>query len=665
MSTCLAAGGASGNGGELMQFPAEPTLGIVLGIVCLGVRAGLKWLVSRKPGPEVKRPFFGAPQAAVLSQVFGLFFAFNTPTAVLFFIFRSQPGYNSQEFACFLQNGSQLGPGSYITIIIVAWLLYILSMMNRRVAVRHEVVRRFSELGYLRGGRTDAVTIDVDVPQPSSTPAASAAAGRPRIAFVPTHAGCWVYPFVKAFADSCGGDFDVVCFDNYGHPKLCDLKDDQWLRCNLALEDSDGLFAEKTGRATLKVVLTDYFTLDVPSNSIDVVVIPTGASMMVLALDCKTDEEKEERLSQLLTEVNRVLRPGGRLLSSSLFISYKLWDKAVARSGLAVPVQPDEVEPDYVKYLPFVLRKIFKAMRPDPADPEGHGTGRKGWLPKAVWWTALPARLHLAVGTSSTTAASVVAVKGEDFIPSPSPSNAAADETIPTNKPIVFQSSVADAEEQDFFPPGRQFRLAEALTAFNTLCWVALVLVAWRFMADMQVPTIMPYSRQVSAFVMEVVLLMPPVIIFNADALREAGKTKGLVVPAAVLRNKVLRSWATQRVYFLGVVLFSLLLWAPYLVLDYCLIVYGGKTQEEAQQYNFAIAIAISLFFILGGKRVGAYLARRSRTAVAEEEAAEAEDIKRESQVSYELGGGRGGGGGTKGTAAAVANPIVAVPPRL
>jgi len=517
-----------------------------------------------------------------------------------------------------MQNGDQIGPGSYITIIVVAWLLLIVSLMNRRVTVRHDVARRFNEMGYLT----------------------SAPGRRSRIAFLPSHSGCWIMPFVKHFVqNSAEGSADVVCIDNYGDVKFCDLKDDQWLRLNVAIEEKESGLAP--GAVTLKVFLTDYFTLDLPSNSVDVVVIPTGAGLPILQLACKTEEEKESRLTQILSEVNRVLRPGGRLISTSLTFNSALWEKAVARSGLAVPVQPEEPVPTYLQYLPFVLRRIAKAMRPDPADQNGHGTGRKGWIPTSVWWTVLPARLHMAVGTYSGAAHTPAQIPSNsiDVIPLPSGSVSNTDPDVPTNPPIFYKSSLSDAEELDFFPPGRQFRVAELLTAFNTLCWVAVVVTLWFYMQELQVPSIMPYGRQVSAFVMEIVLLLPPLIIFNFDARREVAKTKGLVIPYAVLRNKVLRTWASQRFYFLTVVLVSLIFWVPYLILDYCLIEYGHKTQEQVQTYNFIISVAISLFFIFGGKRAATYFMQRLKKSKEAEAEAEAEDMQRESvATSVELG---------------------------
>jgi len=245
--------------------------------------------------------------------------------------------------------------------------------------------------------------------------------------------------------------------------------------------------------------------------------------------------------------------------------------------------------------------------------------------------------VHWAAGSGET----VAGTKG-DVIPSPHKekgnSEKSEEEEIPTNAPIIFQgSTLADAEETSYFPPGLQFRLVEALVVFNVLCWAVLVLLLYYNLVALQVPSIMPYSRQVASFVMEVVLLTPPLIIFNADALREAAKTNGLVVPFAVLRNKILRTFGMQRLYFLGVVFFSLLFWIPYLIFDYCLIVYGGKSQDDAQKYNFIIALAISLFFILGGRRVAAWMTQRITAKKEADEQAEKEDVIRESSRASEI----------------------------
>jgi len=633
--TCLAH-----YGNKLMAVPATPMLSACLVVVSFFARATIQWVELQKPGPGVTEPLFGLVASKIIGKAFGFFMALNIAPAVLYFTFANlNSSYRSQEFACFLQGGSNLGPGEIVTIIMVFYLiLMVYAGTTMRNKTRLLMANRFSEAGYL----APAKLVNEEAP-PSSR--------QPRILFLNANSGCWVVPFLKKFHEKVGTDreIDLVCIDNYGHPKFSDQRDDQWLRCNLKLEIEK--FKMNADLIKLKVFTTDYWTLDLPSNSVDVVVLPTGASLNILRLDCKNPEEQEARLANMLAEVNRVLRPGGQLLSSSMTFLCALWDKAVARSGLEVPVQPEEETPAYVSYLPPLLKKIRSAMTPDPGNAEAHGTGRRGWLPKTVNWTLIPARLHLAIGTNETQRLHIAAPTSSDTANIeqqqatnqerisdviPRPSVITEDGPLPTNDPIIYQNSLSDREERDYFPPGQAFRVADLLTCFNLATYIGFVITAWFYIEEMQVPKILPYGKQVSAFLMSLIQLLPTLLVFNTIELREAAKTKGLLIPPVVLRNKVFRLWSNHRLYFILLALFVLITWAPYVMLDYCLIKYANKTPAETQEYNVYISLAIGLFFMLGGKRFMKWLLTKLQKEKEEEDKAEAEDLQRETLISIE-----------------------------
>ena len=564
---------------------------------------------------------------------------------VVFFCFRfinGGKGYRQEDFACYLQSGKNFGPGSYLTIISLAYILILLSRMNQRLITRFEMAKIWSDLGFLK-------------PVTSNGRQKETKKRQRRIGFIQTGAGAWVLPFVRHFEENAGGDegnkCEVVCFDNYGHPKLCDYMDDQWLRLNLSLDGTLG------SAGALKVFKTDFMTLDIPSHSLDVVVMPTGANLNIFRADktIKTEEEREARLAQILSEIHRVLRPRGLLLSSTLFFSCPLWERAVARAGFSVPVQPEAPLPRWAALLPKRLRS---SLLPDPSDEDGHGTGRKGWLPKRVFWAVLPARMHVAVATGgpplprSASEVGAAGGGGSDVIPD-AVAAAAFEEVVdkegleegaegeeqeepelPTHGPIVYTSSLADREELDFFPPGLQFRVAEGLILVNVLSWLGLVFFVWLDLREMQVPAFLPFTRQVCSFFIDIVAFLPMVIYVNAEELRDRAKTRGMLVPVTVLRNAVVRKWLSQRFTFLLSALFILVTWAPYLALDSLLIKVLGKSASEARQVDWAVSLVIALFFIVGGPGIGSWLMRHFKEQQEKEDRAEQEDLARESVVS-------------------------------
>jgi hypothetical protein len=204
------------------------------------------------------------------------------------------------------------------------------------------------------------------------------------------------------------------------------------------------------------------------------------------------------------------------------------------------------------------------------------------------------------------------------------------------NEPIVFQNSLAERELRDMFPPGKQFRLIEALVLFNWGTWVMLVSTCHLYIARLHIPIILPYGKQVSALLVSACQLIPTVLMLNADGLYEVGRTGGRLVPFIVLRNKVLRRWIKQRFYFMLVLGFTVLLWAPYCLLDYLLVKYDNKTPFEAQDYNIYIGLAIGLFFMLGGKHLLLWLMNKMHRDQASEDAAEAQDLRHESIISID-----------------------------
>lgn len=645
-----------------MQFPADPMLGICFGFICLVYRLWISYIMSMKPDPEkVKAPFFGIISGKFLKWIFGVIFMGNVPIALLFFVLRDIPNnLNALEIACFFQDGKFISVGSYISIVFLVYLMLVIQYTNRRVKTRFELADRLNGMNCLLPAPTPKA-IDNSVPSNPN-----------RIAFLQSSSGCWVYPFVKHFqenaqraASGSPSTCDIICIDNYGDVKTNDYSDDSWLRLNLALDHNGDTL--KLG--SLKVVITDYFTLDLPSDSVDVFIVPTGSSLQIMRF-CKTPQEQHERLSAILNEIHRVLRPGGVIASSSLIFStsLKLWDDAVASTPFECPAQPEAEPPAWAQYLP---QRLKFALFGDPTERDGqHGMGRQGWTDRWLYWTVVPAKVHVARKASSSI---LPATSNSDTIPPPSNTL----NTISTSPPFTHTITLADKEEMYYFPPGNQFRIVEMLIAFNILSWMCLVWAAVSWTRLMQVPSILPYGRQVLSFVITAIGLLPMLMYFNAEELREVAKTKGIPIPYLVLRNRVLRKFGAQRLSFLLLLAFVLVLWLPYFALDFYLLDVKGLDLAEVQTYNTYIGVGIGIFFACGGGRLMKFVGRRLQAMQLAQDKAEADDMRTEVMISVDTGKGKDSESGSvalveegesrfREVDASVSNPIVATArPRL
>ena len=614
-------------------------------MIFLVLRIYLNWQLSQKADKSLTKPEYGLVNGRFLVSLTGIFICLNAPVFLLFVFFRDvEPnamfGFtaedlhdNAREYACYLQDGSNLLPGDYFTIFTILGVLLVVFNRSKLVGARVDFAERCFRLGYLmppvarekRSGKSPRVV---------------------RIAFAQAAAGAWIPPLAKLCveaatsaavppdAENNGGQqpphVEVIALDNYG-AAYCDQRDDQWLRLNLALDPH----FDTCGRATLKVVKTDYFCLDLPSNSVDVFVVPIGAHMHAVTSFKGSKKQKQLFLEGILREALRVLRPGGHLLSSSAKVLGKQqeqWEEACEAVGFASVKQP---EPDVASWIQCLPERLKLAFLPNPL---GVGAGKRGWVAEPVYWNVFPAFIHVARKPLPD-----AAIAGADFIPPPdgqseAEGDAEEDVEIPTAAPMTTVDksslSLAEREERDAFPPGRQFRLTEALVALNVLQWLTLVTLVWFEMKFLQVMAFLPFNKQVCSFFISITTATPIVVYINAEELREQAKTNGLLVPQAVLRNKIMRRWGLHRVNFFAMFAGLVLIWLPYFALDAFLIKYQGKSVDEVGDINVAVDVCIAVFFSLGIHKAAKWYWHVIQTSQERFDEEEQADMDRETTVA-------------------------------
>lgn len=606
VQTCLDAFGLNGKGGALNEWPAGPVLSLVISVVFLAIRGRLSYLLSLVPDEsKIKEPFYGLTMGSFWRQLCGVFICLNLPSLLLFKIFRDLPAVletpflksNALEFACFNQNGDELGPGDYISILNVLLLLAVLLNTNRRVKTRWTMVDRLGSAGLLAPPPCC----------PASSTSTSTSTHTRRIALLPIGSGVWVTPFVKRFCEDAAQqasgpkvECDCVCLDNFGAP-TSDFLDDSWLRLNLKLDEGGYVPAH----TTLKVYAAapDFSSLPLPDDCIDIFVLPTGTHLPAVAALRGREEEQQALLDAVLREIARCLRPGGRVVSSTMKNvgnQQEQWEKACTAAGLEFGSFPEPEIPQWVGYLPMRLRLLFLP------DARGVGTGKHGWLPDHVYWSIFPAYMHSASKPLSSSSTLGTA----DVIPP------LVDVPLPTPPPLLHDAgnrSVSDREDRDWFPPGAQFRLVEGLVLLRLWVWLASIVLVWVYLPHFQVLDFLPYDKQLISFLMSLIGISPILLYFHAEELREAAKSKGLDVSPSVLRAKVWQKVAEQRFTTLLMICFIAITWLPYFTLDCILIKFQGQSVSEVKNVNTYIGVAIGVTLGLGAPRFATYYAKLMR----------------------------------------------------
>ena len=92
-----------------------------------------------------------------------------------------------------------------------------------------------------------------------------------RIANLPAYRGVWISPFARAFEDKCRSigiaqdHIELIALDCF--ESVYNAENSQWLKANMVVEKLEHL----------KILWTDYTTLPLDAESVDVFMVPLGS----------------------------------------------------------------------------------------------------------------------------------------------------------------------------------------------------------------------------------------------------------------------------------------------------------------------------------------------------------------------------------------------------
>lgn len=393
----------------------------------------------------------------------------------------------------------------------------------------------------------------------------------PRILFLPVLRGMWCPPIIQAFREniinSKGTSHTLQCLamDSFGSQYCTDTSD--WFEVNMKLEKVDEY---------VTTLWTDYKTFPLADASVDVVCMPTGLFLPYISDNNVPEEEITKRKKAVMSEIFRVLKPGGVLLASNIGMFVGAWESLIREQGLI-----------------------------------GIET-----LPDNLWWTYLPAKM-------------TVGFKSHDHseqVSSATHLSTDVDHTFVITKDNPSPHIIQAKSDNMWFPPGRHWRLVEVLCISTLVAWIALILMVWGFMDELQAPSTVPYGVQFAALFVSNLISLPIVFFTMFADLRNvargfeinrnnSGKTLNKSEnslpdngsPGNLEKDQQVASLRTRRIlrvykkqltylaYLIGIL--TWVSWLPYFGLDLVLYKTTSFSLSKIQFINNMVAIGV--FFTL------------------------------------------------------------------
>lgn len=555
-------------------------------IVLLIIRTYLwyKDLADRAPGDKSNLPnrsSFGIGSVFFLKQLCGLGLAYTFSNTALFFIFYYSQTANSLEYACQVKTG-------YIGIAIPFFLVLIAVLILgtnkfREVWVRFKFANCIDE--FLEKVHWEDVESSMES-KPEDKPI--------RVLIMSSHRGVWVLPIVKKLVEKYGKGVEVICLDAY--QTKFNKESDDWIRINMAVDGIDNY---------VKILWTDFQSISLPRNFADIVIVPTGNRIPYLRQSLDPEESKA-LLLQFLSNINKVLKPGGRLISSNLVVYQSAWINGLIDSSFTEVIN----------------------------------------LPYFLFWSYIPARITIC--KKSTT---IQEVK-RNVIPSDESTYTNVTRSTYSVKKMSLQTGHQINEytrPTKFFPRGWHWRLVEVLIFVSIVLWALFVIFTWYWLGALAVPTFMPYAQMVSSLFISNSLLLPFTFYVILRKLRkEAQKvddmhnttremsnarldsfdavgpqqfvSSSLLAPPPLSNETggnnssynaikmVLRCYLAQGFDVAVIlILYTALGWLPYFVVDVFLISYATVSTSTLSYINTAIGIVVSISFVYCAKALAIF----------------------------------------------------------
>ncbi len=271
-----------------------------------------------------------------------------------------------------------------------------------------------------------------------------------------------------------------------------------------------------------------------------------------------------------MSEIMRVLKPGGVLIGSNISMLVNGWETLVKENG-------------------FVNIETFS---------------------KSLWWSYMPAKMTLAFKSPNS-----------DVVIHNSESNGPSVQSEFIISKDNHSTHIEQARTDNmWFPPGRHWRLVELLCLSTLLAWIVLILLVWGFMGPLQTPKSVPYGQRFASLFVSNLISLPIIFFTMFSDLRNVGK--GLEIAGdknnsssnsttmidytqwneqqlmSLRIHRILRTYKKHLLYLsylLGIL--TWLSWLPYFILDIVLYYCTSLNMNKIQFINSMVGIGI--FFTL------------------------------------------------------------------
>ena len=156
--------------------------------------------------------------------------------------------------------------------------------------------------------------------------------------------------------------YEIYCLDDFN--SKFNKESDEWFSVNMNIE----------GYASLINLITSGFkSFPIVDNSMDIIVMPTGNfSQYLYQANNKEEAEKKIIYQSFVNEIHRILRPGGRFISTRSIILADEWNEAFDNSLLERETSTNK-ENFFISFVPsqldiyyYKLLFEFETERSDP-----------------------------------------------------------------------------------------------------------------------------------------------------------------------------------------------------------------------------------------------------------------------------------------------------------
>ena len=354
--------------------------------------------------------------------ILGIVLALNGPNLLLWFIFRNAAGANAAEFACQCQRSSTGG----ISGLCITFLIALMLRSNEWRRKNREIF-------------ADNISAHL---------VATSATFVTRLAVLPCFRGMWVPPLINKLQTNAGSSsaIEIYCCDCYESKNNSETND--WMRINMCLESTQHLELYSK---------LDYDSLPFRDSSLDYLVMPTG-NLNINFTSIEDEELQKQAYSRFFNEINRVLRPGGKLFATVTTAMFKnpWFDTSVTGEHFEVLPAPSMwIWNTFVPSTIAILQKKGQASIATAAVTEVDGVdeSRSAWLPSVSF-------IRLSEDKVST---------------------------------LVAKKKLPTAGKM-----GKQWWWTYGLTALMLVLWVVAVTLTWAFLEQLEVRHMLFWVRHQS-----------------------------------------------------------------------------------------------------------------------------------------------------------------------